>query len=276
MADERLLPRDSRAFFKEAWYHDFAPPIHSLDRHGDFAPPLVPFSLETNFLGDGGTGTDTGGDGLQYHFGTYGADNEGDWFYAAANDTSAGGGAPSIGYTDQAGNIYGFGFSWQFDTGDSGAPFAVTNDGGFLVDTAGDVQINGESSLDLWSAGAIDWFSNGGTINTDPGGFGINASGVTVTSNGPVSLESTTGDDVSLITSGTGKVNIEPHGDCNIDPTGNCEVHLAPGKASATYNHLASPLLSIQEDSTTVHNLGDTKTLTINDHNGSPLVTYTG
>ncbi len=37
--------------FKEAWYHDFAPPIHSLDRHGDFAPPLLALGLASGFFG---------------------------------------------------------------------------------------------------------------------------------------------------------------------------------------------------------------------------------
>ncbi len=36
--------------FRDAWYHDFAPPIHSLDRHGDFAPPLLALGLETGFF----------------------------------------------------------------------------------------------------------------------------------------------------------------------------------------------------------------------------------
>ncbi len=37
--------------FKEAWAHDFAPPIHSLDRHGDFAPPLLALGLAAGFFG---------------------------------------------------------------------------------------------------------------------------------------------------------------------------------------------------------------------------------
>ncbi len=36
--------------FKDAWYHDFAPPIHSLDRHGDFAPPLLALGMDTGFF----------------------------------------------------------------------------------------------------------------------------------------------------------------------------------------------------------------------------------
>ncbi len=103
------------------------------------------------------------------------------------------------------------------------------------------------------SASFIDWSSEGGTIDTGSGGFGINAGGVTVTSNGPISLDSTTGDDISLITSGTGKVNIEPHGDCNIDPAGNCEVHLAPGKTFTVFDHLGNPKVRWTEATSDLH-----------------------
>ncbi len=234
--------------FKQAWYHDFAPPINSLDRHGDFAPPLLALELAAGFFAVASPGT--GGDGLQYHSGTYGADNEGDWFFAAANDTSAGPGAPSIGYVDQAGNIYTSGFSWQFDTGNSGAPVAVTNDGGFLVDTDGNVQIDGGSGVDIQSGddmtlravSFIDWYSDGGTINADPGGFGINAGGITLTSvdggsialnaDTAISLDATTG---ILLSAGT---------DIQIQPTTTAGVNLPNGGTFVVKDHLGSPLVT--------------------------------
>ncbi len=70
--------------FKEAWAHDFAPPIHSLDRHGDFAPPLLALGLAAGFFG---VATDDNGGGLQYHLAqVYGPHNIGDWLDVKTTD----------------------------------------------------------------------------------------------------------------------------------------------------------------------------------------------
>ncbi len=72
--------------FKEAWYHDFAPPIHSLDRHGDFAPPLLALALNAGFFGLA-TDVDGLGNGLQYHLAqVYGPHNIGDWLDVKATN----------------------------------------------------------------------------------------------------------------------------------------------------------------------------------------------
>lgn len=72
--------------------------------------------------------TGGGGEGLQFNNGTYGPDNEGDWFFGAANDAAGG---PN-------------GYSWQFDTGSSDRPIGLTGDGGAVIGSgSGDVTVNG-------------------------------------------------------------------------------------------------------------------------------------
>lgn len=71
--------------------------------------------------------------GLLYDF-----DNEGNWFYAAANVGEAN--------RDADGTTV---VSWEFSTGISSAPFLISGDGGFWVETAGEVLIHGGSTVIL-------------------------------------------------------------------------------------------------------------------------------
>lgn len=181
-----------------------------------------------------------GGEGLQYHRGTYGADNEGDWFFAAANDTT---GAPSIGYEDGAGNVYTFGFAWQFDTGNSGAPFAITNDGGFLIDTAGSARINATSDM---------------TVHTSDASFHIGQQFYVFLADGSSTTIYNSDLDPLLDITEAGQINLYPK-----TPSG------------MTIDDTGPFTLSADDDiEFSIDTSG--KTLTIKDHLGSPLVTYTG
>jgi hypothetical protein len=239
--------------FKEAWAHDFAPPIHSLDRHGDFAPPLLALGLAAGFFGVASVDDDTGGDGLQYHNGTYGADNEGDWFFAAANDTSAGPGAPSIGYTDSLGNVYPLGFSWQFDTGNSGAPVAITNDGGFLVDTAAEARIEATTEIDFETS-VME-----ATIGSSSKVFLGSGASETIYDNSLSPLvDVTEAGQINILGKSPSGVVVAGGGPVTVGPTGGDSLEFG-STGNATLTLVTSG-----------------NTYTINDHLGSPLVTYTG
>lgn len=100
------------------------------------SPVAAGASADVSWFPRGGvssSGGGGGGNGLQYNIGTYGPDNEGDWFFAAVN---SGAGGPN-------------GFGWQFDTGSSDRPTGFTGDGGLIVDTAGNVLIDGGSGTVL-------------------------------------------------------------------------------------------------------------------------------
>ncbi len=229
--------------FKEAWYHDFAPPIHSLDRHGDFAPPLLALGLAAGFFGVA-TDDDSGLGGLQYNIAdTYGPHNIGDWlsvettgFQSTPIQTSHG---------DQifsAGQIF-------YDTGNAGI-YTAYKDG---ARTSWRGVLSGQ-----W-LGYLDGFDDIEYLET--GNF------TRYTGGGDITLYTTDGrfpntGDFNLYTSGTSDDSAVRAGDVQINTEGGSggggDVTLNIGR-----NYEANIFVA---DSTYV----------INDHNGLPLVTYTG
>lgn len=199
------------------------------------------------------------GDGLRYD-----TDNEGGWFFAAANDTTESGGAPSIGYTDGAGNTYTSGFSWQFDTGSSDAPFAITNDGGFVVDTAGDAEMFVGSTFHI-NGGALDvgMISTIG-IRTSDGSHGLT---LAVTGADACSIEMAHGQITALadaefdVTAGTtmtfqtgsGGISITPAAELSMAPGGSVEVVLTAAQTFTLKDHLGNPKVQWTEGTTDLH-----------------------
>ena len=207
----------------------------------------------------GGSDPIPGLEGLRYD-----TDNEGDWFFAAANDAST---SPGVGYTDQAGNTYAQGFSWQFDTGTSDAPFAITNDGDFLVDTSGVTRLFGGSGVDIKSfgsgitidsaAGGIDILSGGGglTINSDGGGLDVLSGGgglllnTTGGAGGTMELRAWDGSNNGakmLLNPGTASV-------VQLLIDGDLEIQIAPGTKFTLLDHSGNPKVQWTEGAADLH-----------------------
>ncbi len=234
--------------FKDAWYHDFAPPIHSLDRHGDFAPPLLALGMASGFFG---LATDDDDEcAIQFNKlnGIPTAPCHG-WLYIETTARRIGGVGLEI--------IVGDGI-----TTDGGGDFHLSTGRDWNVDqigrdlnlqTARDINLNPGNDMNTEGGQDYNW-GPGRDFNASAGNdFNVGATHI-------VSLASnSTVDPFELLSSGGFRIKLT-----------------TTGKQLVVRDSVNNPIYSVSEDSSTTHNLNSGKTLVINDGTGSPLVTYTG
>ncbi len=279
--------------FKEAWYHDFAPPIHSLDRHGDFAPPLLALGLAAGFFGVG-----TGGNGLQYHSAqVYGPHNIGDWLFVEATsafspdfqDARVQGGDPAMLLKADSHNGAGSGIIlWSHDDVISDDPVWQLWPGGIIY------FLDGQDDIGHTEGGDVIRYAGGGSIllYTTDGAFVGSGNFQVITNQSLDDSAITTG---SITLNASNSVGQAGNFEANAggDTPGYVFLSTAPQGSSPNAGEVGVALdvtglfrvmdhtilvdrFTVAEDSTTVHNLANGKTLVVNDHLGSPLVTYTG
>ncbi len=236
--------------FKEAWYHDFAPPIHSLDRHGDFAPPLLALTLDAGFFGLA-TDVDGLGNGLQYHLAqVYGPHNIGDWLdVRTTSRQTVGTGAYPL--------------SQNFGT--TGQDFVDSGEGILLRSGDGGVNFPNRNEWMLQSGQMIYYLDNVQDIGYTKGGNIVRYSG-----GGSILFYTTdatlaNAGDFNVITSGASGNDV---GDIVLDASG--------GDQTGRFTVYTGDTMDFNPGTVETHNLTAGGTFVVNDHLGSPLVTYTG
>ncbi len=216
--------------FKEAWAHDFAPPIHSLDRHGDFAPPLLALGLAAGFFGVA-TVDDVDESGWRFNLanGDDIDDHGSGWGYvqfASFVDVTTVGDAGSFGLTGEYGLVLFDETGAGILLASNGPDFQVALTNGFFVTVHG-----GDFTVDTLS----DEFGDG-TVQIDAGDINIvshHDGNVVVTSDALLTLNSD--DDLTLDAI---------HGGVVIEAANDVEVDLANGKHFIVKDHLGSPLVT--------------------------------
>ncbi len=238
------------------------------------------------------------GGGLQYHkFRQYGPHNIGDWLDVLANGFFVpdmgearvqGAGRAMLFHTD--GNTGDITF-WVHDEVDSPTRDIVVQ----ITDQGLIYFLDGQDDIGYTEGGQILRYSGGGNITY------YTSEDLSPTSGNFEVITSGTSDD-SAATLGTIRFsvsndagvagNVEAHtggitpGYVWLDTTSTPGIPPNPGDIGAALDtagsfrvmdstHLVDRLV-VAEDSTTTVNLDDTKTFIVNDHLGSPLVTYTG
>ncbi len=284
--------------FKEAWYHDFAPPIHSLDRHGDFAPPLLALGLSAGFFGVG-----TGGNGLQYHSAkVYGPHNIGDWLWVETTGTG-GTGTVQNGLTHGARFVLSDGLAIQAGDG-------VTSVGPIDISSFGDMIVQLGQVFKLLASGADDSLVNLtdpsillktqsgqvvlanlgsgghqaeiGLVGTDWQGYLDGGNEIVYTGKGAGGLTGPGGHFLRVTQGGFAQFDLSRSGhdggDFLVGTGGNITLDASGGNGSGSATiSTGTNDLTLNAGGNTVHNIETSgATYVVKDHLGSPLVTYTG
>ncbi len=239
------------------------------------------------------------GGGLQYHKGIYGPHNIGDWlsvettslFTPDHQNARMQDGNPGMLFKADSHNAAGAGIVlWSHDDVIARDPVWQLYPGGLIY------FLDGEMDLGYTEGGQILRYSGGGQIvfyTSDPdransGGFQVITSGTTndaAITTGDIALGTTntvgSAGTIKLLANGSTPGGIVfstiAEGDLLSVPAGSVLTALdSGGQFAVTQAFPGGVLYEVDEDSTTTHNLGNGKTLVINDHLGSPLVTYTG
>ncbi len=281
--------------FKEAWAHDFAPPIHSLDRHGDFAPPLLALGLAAGFFGVG-----SGGNGLQYHSAeVYGPHNIGDWLWVETTGTG-GAGTVQNGLTHGARFVLSDGLAIQAGDG-------VTSVGPIDIASLGDMIVQLGQVFKLLASGADDSLVNLtdpsillktqsgqvvlanlgsgghqaeiGLVGTDWQGYLDGGNEIVYTGKGAGGLTGPGGHFLRVTQGGFAQFDLSRSGhdggDFLVGTGGNITLDASGGNGSGSATiSTGTNDLTLNAGGNTVHNIETSgATYVINDHLGSPLVT---